>query len=484
LANLLAFILTETRHIFNKNDLLYLKLTQTAYKKTYFMKIGYHINFVVIQKSKAEQDMNTESGQNKFYYGWVIVAVSTLALIISNGLSTLGIPVFYPWIRTEFVESGAVDAGSAESFIANGATLTFLVAGFFSPVAGYLIQKFRIRNLMVLGCIILGSGLLLHSQTEKPMIVYLSRILMGMSLGFVGVLANMVLVSNWFRRLRGTALGIVTTGTSIGGFIIPLIATPLISSYGWRTAMIIVSLLIWLVLLPAIIFFVKDKPGDIGLLPDGELFRTSKEDSNQINESGLTLVQALKTPLFWVFATCAGLIFYPIFVTSQQFILYLQTPRIGLSPEQGAVALSSLFAVSVGGKFLFGFLSDKFSPTRVMLLCCTVMFLATLVLLSLTASTAFLFLIPFGLGYGGTFVLLQRLVADYFGMREYGKILGVITVIETLGAAIGGKITGRLADASGGDYTQAFYGVIIVTGLALGLVLLLNVMYKKREVLV
>ncbi|HSK74748.1 MAG TPA: MFS transporter [Pyrinomonadaceae bacterium] len=442
--------------------------------------------------------MSAENRQNKFYYGWVIVAVSTLALIVSNGLSTLGIPVFYPWIRAEFVKSGAVDAGSAESFIANGATLTFLVAGFFSPIAGYLIQKFRIRNLMIIGCFILGSGLLLHSQTEQPMIVYLSRILMGMSLGFVGVLANMVLVSNWFRRLRGTALGIVTTGTSIGGFLIPLIATPLILSYGWRTAMVAISFLIWLVLLPAIIFFVKDKPSDIGLLPDGsgqwsvisgqpelpEEFEKSEDQRPKTEDRSLTLAQALKTPLFWVFALCAGLIFYPIFATSQQFILYLQTPRIGLSPEQGALALSLLFAVSVGGKFLFGFLSDKFSPTRVMLLCCAIMFSATLFLLSLTPITAFIFLIPFGLGYGGTFVLLQRLVADYFGMREYGKILGVIIVVETLGAAIGGKITGRLADASGGDYTQAFYMVIVVTGLALGLVLVLNAIYKKREVLV
>lgn len=432
--------------------------------------------------------MNTESGRNKFYYGWIIVAVSTLALIVSNGLSTLGIPVFYPWIRAEFVKSGAVDAGYAESFIANGATLTFLVAGFFSPVAGYLIQNFKIRNLMILGCFILGAGLLLHSQTEQPMIVYLSRILMGMSLGFVGVLANMVLVSNWFRRLRGTALGIVTTGTSIGGFLIPLIATPLILSYGWRTAMVAVSFLIWLILLPAIIFFVKDKPGDIGLLPNrsgqselSDEFENSEDRKPNPQEHGLTLAEAIKTPLFWVFALCAGLIFYPIFVTSQQFILYLQTPRIGLSPETGALALSMLFALSVGGKFLFGSLSDKFSPTRVMLLCCAIMFLATLFLLSLTPITAFIFLIPFGLGYGGTFVLLQRLVADYFGMREYGKILGVIIVVETLGAAIGGKITGRLADASGGDYTQAFYVVIVVTGLALGLVLLLNAMYKRQD---
>jgi sugar phosphate permease len=310
--------------------------------------------------------------------------------------------------------------------------------------------------------------------------------MMGVSLGFVGVLANTVLVSNWFSRKRGTALGILLTGTSIGGVLIPQISNPLIAQYGWRTAMLAVSLLVWLVLLPGIIFFVKNHPSETGTLPDGDSAlqeddAESAEKTSISGATGLTLAAAVKTPIFWVFAFCAALIFYPIFVTSQQFILYLQTPRIGFSAQQGATALSALFFVSVGGKFFFGFLSDKFSPTRVMMLCCTVMFLSTLVLLGLSAANAFFFLIPFGFGYGGTFVLLQRLVADYFGSRDYAKILGVITVIETTGAAIGGMITGRLADSSGGDYTRAFYMVVLVTGVALLLTVVLNFIAKKDK---
>ncbi|MCU1289579.1 MAG: Major facilitator superfamily protein [Acidobacteria bacterium] len=449
--------------------------------------------------------MNQTASRNRgFFYGWVIVAVSTLALAVSNGLTTLGFPIFHFWIREDFVARGVVDAANAQSFIANGATLTFLVAGFFSPVAGFLIQKYSLRSLMIAGCGILGLGLILHSQATTPAAVYLARILMGASLGFVGVLANTVLVSNWFRRLRGTAIGIILMGTSFGGMLVPLISTPLITGYGWRTAMLFVSLIVWLILLPAIVFFVKNKPGDIGLLPDGDdrhdesrianresinagdaVHTSIKKDENSNTkepaaETGFTLAEALKTPLFWIFALCAALIFYPIFVTSQQFILYLQSPKIGLSPASAGFAQSLLFTVSVGGKFLFGFLSDRFSPTRVMLLCSAVMTAASFVLLSLNADNALYFLIPFGLGYGGTFVLLQRLVADYFGTREYGKILGVITLIETVGAAIGGVITGKLADAAGGDYTLAFYGVIVTTTGALLLVILLNFMFKPE----
>jgi MFS family permease len=106
---------------------------------------------------------------------------------------------------------------------------------------------------------------------------------------------------------------------------------------------------------------------------------------------------------------------------------------------------------------------------------------ADLVLLGLSAATALFFLVPFGLGYGGTFVLLQRSAADFFGMREYGKILGAITLLEVAGAAVGGRITGYLADRAGGDYTIAFYGVIVVTGAALICVAILNRMKPDAE---
>ena len=405
-----------------------------------------------------------------FYYGWIIVAVALLALIVSNGLSIGGIPVFYKSIREDFVASGAIAADRAESFIAFGATLTFLFSGLISPLAGWLIEKVSIKHLMLAGCVLLGGGLVVHSQTSSPALVYGSRIAMGISLGFVGVLPSVVLVSNWFIRRRGTALGLLLTGTSIGGTIIPPLATPLIQHFGWRTAMLIVSALIWLVLVPAILLLVRDRPSEIGLFADGE--RRQTNETSAALQYGFTFVEALRTPVFWIFALSAALIFYPIFVTTQQLIL--QTAKIGLTPQQSSFVLSGLFAVSVGGKFLFGYLSDRFSPPRVMLLCTSIMFLSTFLLLNLSEVTAFLFLIPFGMGYGGSFVLIQRLAADFFGPLDYPKILGAITIGDTLGAAAGGLVTGRLADAAGGDYTVAFYAVIGVTGVALLLVVLLN----------
>jgi MFS family permease len=438
--------------------------------------------------------METQIGDKKDilysrYYGWKIVFVATLALAVSNGLTTLGIAVFSKPIREDFVNLGAVPHNESESMIAAASYLTFLTAGFISPLTGFLVKRFSLKLMMVTGCFMLGGALLLHSQAANPGMVYISRILMGISLGFVGVMPNVVLISRWFKRLRGTAMGIVLTGTSLGGFAIPLIATPLVLTYGWRNAMLAVSLLVWLILLPAILLLVRNTPEEIGLLPDNNSAVPAVPEAPEIGETGeiaeinepgtaglpgMTLRRALTTPVFWVFALCAAAVFYSIFLTTQQFVLYLQTERIGVTALTAGYLLSTLFAASIGGKFFFGWLSDRFPPPRVMLVCCSVMFLATFILFDLNAQNAIFFILLFGLGYGGTFVLLQLLVLEFFGQREYGKILGIIVMIEMIGAAIGGKITGYLADANGGDYTRAFYGMIISTTFALFLTLILN----------
>src|SRR5215213_6392225 len=99
----------------------------------------------------------------RIFYGWAIVAVATLALVVSNGLSIGGIPVFYRSIREEFVGSGAIGAAQAESFIALGGALTFLFSGLISPFAGWLLQKVALKKVMLVGCILLGGGLLIHA---------------------------------------------------------------------------------------------------------------------------------------------------------------------------------------------------------------------------------------------------------------------------------------------------------------------------------
>ena len=395
-------------------------------------------------------------------YRWLILVVATIGLIISNGLAISGIPVFSKPIQTEFIERGLIAADAAQSFIANASIITFLMSGVFSLVAGWMLKRISIRHSMIFGSLVLGLAFVLHSRAESVWVVHFSRLLMGAALGFVGVTPSVILISNWFGRRKGTALGILLTGTSIGGFLMPLIFAKIIQIYEWRAAMLIVSLFVWIILFPMIVFTVKQ--------PD---YRIEDPSYDPIN--GLTLNEAIRTKQFWIFAIAAALIFYTIFVTTQQFILYLQSPKIGLSLAIASAWQSILFGLSVTGKTAAGFLSDRFSSKRISIWSTAMMFVSTLILFFVGAP--FAFLLVYGLGYGATFVLLQRLVANYFGNRDYARILGTITMIEIFGGVIGGRITGYLADRSGGDYSSAFYVMIGVTAAAF---VCMVILYRNR----
>lgn len=385
---------------------------------------------------------------------WPIVALATFSLIVSNGLAIGGLPPFYKPMRDELTAAGVIAAAGAESFIANCANITFIMSGVFSLLGGWLSLRFRLRPLMAAGCVLLGGGMLLHAWAAAPFAIYSARALMGASLGFIGVAPCVVLISRWFDSGRGTALGVALMGTSIGGTVIPPLASPLIANFGWRIALAGLSVVIWLVLLPLILLVVREPERD------------HTEPKTHGSQDGMTLAEALRKPTAWVFGLCAALVFYPIFVTSQQFILYLQTPQIGVSAAAASWTQSLLFAVSIGGKVLAGLTSDRTAPSKVMAVCAAIMFAASLVLLQLNSANFLFFLVPFALGYGGTFVLLQRLGSELFGKRDIGRILGAVTLVEVFGAAVGGRVTGYLADKNGGDYTFAFYGVTVAAGLA------------------
>jgi len=100
--------------------------------------------------------------------------------------------------------------------------------------------------------------------------------------------------------------------------------------------MLLLSLSAWLLLLPAVVFIVRDAPAVV--------------EEKTAERTGATLTEALRKPIFWVFALCAALVFYPIFVTTQQFILYLQSPKIGMTLQMASIAQSAIFAFSVIGK--------------------------------------------------------------------------------------------------------------------------------------
>ncbi len=403
-----------------------------------------------------------ENQKNGFFYGWFIVGFALLSMIITNGSTIGGLSVFYKPMLDDLQNLGAITDATRPQITAFGGAVTLYTVAIFAIPAGYLIDKLNLRVIISIGCALLGTALIIYSQAVAPIYIYIAHFLFGVALCCCGSMINSILVSNWFQRKRGLAMGIVYTGTSVGGSSILLIAAPLIEKFGWRTALIGVSGLVWFLLLPLVWLIVRVKPGDKGLFPDGDSIEVNATKIDD-TATGLTLGEAMKTPAFWVLGLADFGIFYAIFVVVQQIILYLQSPAIGMSKEAAGASLATMGFASIGGKFLFGFLSDKLPRKMVFLVASICLFLPTLMLFSLTLSNAMLFMIPFGIAYGGIFVCTKLVTIELFGLCEAGKIMGTLTVIETIGGATGLMITGIIASRMGGDYAVAFYPIIAVT---------------------
>src|SRR4030095_3477189 len=138
----------------------------------------------------------------------------------------------------DLLRLGTIAPETADRVTGEAPSLTFILAGILSLIAGSLLIRFSIRTLMIAGCVFLGGGLAVYSFATQPWHIYLCHSLLGLSLGLAGAMMQTVRIAGWCRRRRGLAMGIVLTGTSIGGVIVPIISRPLIVAYGWRSAML------------------------------------------------------------------------------------------------------------------------------------------------------------------------------------------------------------------------------------------------------
>lgn len=384
-----------------------------------------------------------------FYGWWGIVLPAFLVIWISNALTLAGISVFDSDVMRELaIERDALKFGD---------TIQLLTAAALSPVGGWIADRFGVRPAMVAGALLLSAGLYGYSLVESLTQMYLLRVVLGAALAGAGLVVCVTLVSRWFVAQRGLALGLMLAGTSLGNALIPQLNTWLIGQYGWRDALQIVCL-VPLLLLPVILFVVKEWPERIGLAPLGVSTATA---SAAAADRGLPLAgyefgAALKTANFWLIATAAFCTFYSILGLS--YNLFLHMKDLGYDAAKASQAFFPLFLMGLVGKILAGAVSELLPRKVVFALCLGLMLTGAVMLTTLEPSLVWPALWLFGLGWGGNYTMLQALVADVFGARALGKILGAITVIDATGGAIGPSVTGFAYVATGSN--QLGFGIM------------------------
>ena len=381
-----------------------------------------------------------------WYHGWNVLAVAMLFQAVTFGV---GIYSFTFWVAP----------WSAEFAVGRSEVMTVFITlqvamGLLSPMAGRAVDRLSLRGLIIAGALCLAAGLVLAGRAGTLWhlnLVYGTLIVAGLLLA--GPLAGQTLAARWFARRRGTALGVVTIGTSIGGFLAPPLVTALHAEIGWRAANDWLALIVVLLIVPPVWLLVRNAPsaGLRAVEGTGGDDRGARGGHPSQRDGGSTpstaTLDILRQRVFWL----TVLAFTPLataFGGAQQN-LGPYASDLGIDAQSAAYLVSVMALVMIAAKIFFGAMADRWDIRALFLL--TVVGLGVALGLMLLELSYFALVLVCGLlGFvaGGFLPLLGALVSQNFDIRTFGQVMGMIGPFTTL-AAVGPWIAGYLRDTTG-----------------------------------
>lgn len=371
-----------------------------------------------------------------WYHGWNVLAVAMLFQAVTFGV---GIYSFTFWVAP----------WSAEFAVGRSEVMTVFITlqvamGLLSPLAGRAVDRLSLRGLIIAGALCLAAGLLLAGRAGALWhlnLVYGTLVVAGLLLA--GPLAGQTLAARWFARRRGTALGVVTIGTSIGGFLVPPLVTGLHAEIGWRVANDWLALIVVLFIVPPVWLLVRNAPGARLRAAEG----TGDDVGRDAAVPSTSTLHILRQRVFWL----TVLAFTPLataFGGAQQN-LGPYASDLGIDAQSAAYLVSVMALVMIAAKIFFGAMADRWDIRALFLL--TVVGLGVALGLMLLELSYFALVLVCGLlGFvaGGFLPLLGALVSQNFDIRTFGQVMGMIGPFTTL-AAVGPWIAGYLRDVTG-----------------------------------
>lgn len=361
-----------------------------------------------------------------------------------------GFSVFYTPILKEFGWSSAVVAGAF--------SLSRLEGGIEGPVVGWLIDKYGSRKLMFVGVILTALGFFAMTAVDNVVMLYLvygGLLSIGYNTGFMHSMG--ALMAQWFVKKRGRAMSVYTLAAGIGGaFIVPLLAKS-ITLNGWRTTALLCGASYLVVGLP-LVYLVRNKPEDMGLLPDGGSLSSGGDRSLVVPETELepdhSTREFLRTRTFWTLMLWESFRSFLLGSLVLHQIPYLVS--IGIPEETAATILGLMITLSIPGRLVFGSLGDYRSKRLLLVLAMGLQAVGIYVFSQATGILhAYAFVVIYGIGYGGAIPLLYAFRADLFGRKRFASISGFAAPFRMVGSVVGPIFAGYIFDVYG-DYRLAF----------------------------
>ncbi len=362
-------------------------------------------------------------------------------MALGSGVSIWSFGLYISPLEDEF--------GWSRAEVSLGFSASLLTGGLAGPFIGRWIDARGPRLAIIVGATLTAVTYILLATTTELWQWYAYNSLNAVSRQMMFFIPFQALLSRWFYRRRGIALGILGIGFSLGGLVVVPLMRLVIDQIGWNGAFIFSGIAIVGVFVPIGLLLVRNNPADVGAVPDGGVL--TKDEPHDIGAlTGLTLGQALSTPLFWVLALAVTLFFYGSFGWLVHMVPFYES--VGVSRSVAAALVSVAAGVGMLTRLAFGLLADhvrRIENAAMGLLAFLMAGMTALILDSGTAGIA-VFVVLWIVGSGGGPLLEPLLVSRSFGLAHFGAILGaLIIVVETIGFTVGPAVAGAIFDSTG-----------------------------------
>ena len=394
----------------------------------------------------------------QFYYGWVIVVVMALSAAASMAKGTLNFGLFVKPMGDD-LGLGRAAFGWAQTARRGAGALSY-------PIAGPLIDRFGSRVILPVAATMTGLaliGLAYISHEWQLILLFAGMGLVGMS--GPGALAMSVPVLKWFVTNRGRALAIMSLGIPVGALLILPFTEHLIETVGWQTAWMILAIIGMGVIIPLAAIFVRRRPEDIGLLPDGDTEPDSeRNDSETSDEVSWSVSEAARTSTLWRLV----IVFSAASLGAGMVDLHRIPAFMDRGLDPSLVSFATAFNAVCAGAATFAFgMMVRYIPVRILGAVGFVMLALASGMTIYADNIPFMFasMAIFGLGNGGMMFLQDFIWADYFGRENVGSIRGLVNPISLVVGGLGPPIAGHVHDIVG-TYDSVWWTAVALLLLA------------------
>jgi MFS family permease len=371
-------------------------------------------------------------------------ATSFLALFSIVGLALYGLPLYYDFMVREF--------GWSRTQVTSGNALSKLIIGpLFGFLAGWIIDRFGPRRIMLVGILLAGGALIGLGGMSALWMFYAFYLLNAIGYVCGGPLPNQVLLSQWFKEGRGKAMGFAYLGIGVGGALVPWLSYWMVQWWGWRGALRGLGVLI-IVLAWPMAYFAREA-GVEGAVAGG---------GGKAGSAGVAPLRAVfRRPAFYLLAFGSMCSIAAVGGANQHLKLFMSLDA-GYSQGDAARIISLVLGFSIAGRLLMGWLADRIPKKHVMLIIYLLVAAAVPLLFFASSGAAMsLFAAIFGIGLGGEYLIIPLMAAELFGVGVLGRVMGIIVTADGVAEAVSPMLVGYLRDVTG-SYRAGFTWLIVV----------------------